>query len=260
MRLLAMVSDQLRQTLLKANAHECSFEFVRDAGTLIRALSGDPWSGLVLDPTLLRDAELEQISALGSEKAHSVLLCASFSRAAARCAVLAARHAVVDVYFTDLSPSMRVLQLKLRALRPQSACGTLLTSISENVQNLPPPMLSAVTRLFGALPLPQSVAEIDSSHLTIRRTLDRQLKTAGFSGARMLLSAVRLAWAWDSLRSQSIQSISDAAFHCGYSSGHELWVKSRSMLLCTPSLLARTSPSAGTIKPLLDLVLAVPPD
>jgi AraC-like DNA-binding protein len=255
MRVLVMASDRLRRALVEAAAPDISFVHVTTVEMLKRALRSEAWTVLALDPTLLRDQELESVAALGREATYSLLLCAPFSRASARSAVIAARYAVADVFFTDLDSEARLLVLKLRALRPQSACGLLLHAVSQQIGSLPPAMLSAIMRLFGALPLPSTVSEIISVPTTARRTLDRQLHGAGFRSAKALLEAVRVTWAWDSLRSQDTPSISHVAFHCGYSSAHELWVHTRRLLARPPSLLARTAPSVTVMEPLVAHVI-----
>ena len=255
MRVLVMASDRVRQALADVAGPEISFAHVTTVEMLKRVLQSEAWTVLALDPTLLRDEELESVAALGREATYSLLLCAPFSRASARCAVIAARHAVADVFFTDVDSEPQLLALKLRALRPHSACGLLLHSVSQQVGALPPAMLSAIMRLFGALPLPSTVSEIISVPRTPRRTLDRQLHSAGFRSAKVLLEAVRVTWAWDSLRSQETRSISHVAFRCGYSSAHELWVHTRRLLARPPSLLARTAPSVTVLAPLVAHVI-----
>jgi hypothetical protein len=255
MRVLALTSDLVRRILADAGGRDFSVQHVTTAAGLIRALYADAWSIVVLDPTLLRDDELESVADLSRCGAHSLLLCTPFSRASARCAVMFARRATIDIHFTDLAIEQRLLALKLRALRPQSACGLFLHSISETVNKLPVRISSAIVRMFGTMPLRGKVSEILTTPPTVRRTLDRRLQGAGFRSARVLLEAIRVTWAWDTLRLPDNFSVGRAASDCGYASAHELWVHSQRLLARPPSVLARTAPSASEMETLLDKVL-----
>ena len=258
MRVLTLGSESLRRALDRVASREIHVVHVANSAMLDRALRSEPWSVIVLDPTVLRDEHLRAVAAFASAAAIGLLFCAPCTQDAGLAVIVAARCTAVDVIFADSDVDPLLLRLKLQTMRPESACGLLLLALSRQLGSLPRALASSMVRLFGRLPLPASVLEIATSAHAVRRTVDRQIHGSGFRSTLALLDAVRMAWAWDSLRLPGDRSISDAALDCGYSSAHSLRLHSRRLLGVSPRSLAQTTPSAQIVQRLRNHVVCEP--
>jgi hypothetical protein len=248
MQLLTLLSRQSRVSVERAAFESVVFHHAEHVGAFERALRSEPWAALVLDPTLVgqADAYAPLMSYVREARLGLLLLAATGHeglRAISLCAHHATPHTGIDVVLIDADRDVHLLATKLRALRERSVLNRLLAAVAPRLVPLPGALGDQVVHLFGRLPLPRTAEAFAAELPMVRRSVDRDLRRAGLRAAARCIETVRLAWAWDFLRASETESHDRVADECGYASAQSMRDHAHDVLHVPPTVLARSSPS-----------------
>ena len=215
LRAVALVSEVAAQRLREALPNR-RIEVVHSSTALRRSVDGGIHCSLV-DPGILNDEAFRSV--LGSVQAAGVplILWCELTPENARRVVQSAAMVPTEVVFRGLESRDAVLDALMRHLPFGSASSFLLRALAPPLGKLPLPLTAASVALFGWAAIPTNVADFASGCRCSRRTVERDLRRAGLTGARRFLGIARVArarcWLVESRR-----SVAGVAEMVGYSS------------------------------------------
>lgn len=250
MRLLTLLTRHDRAVLERGALDDTAFYHADQFGALERTLHSEPWTALVIDPTLVAEAEaFASLMSYVREARLGVLLVAPVGRegfrAVSRCARLATPHTGIDILLLGAENEGKLLRTKLQAVSERSVLNRLLGALAPRLNPVPVDLGDQMFRLFGSLPLPSTAQAFAEHSQLVRRSIDRLLQRAGLRPVARCIETVRLAWAWDFIRESNFESHERIAAECGYASAQSMRDHVHRVLRVSPSALTQSSPSGA---------------
>jgi hypothetical protein len=255
-RLLTLLTPRDRVIIERGALEGAAFHHADQLGALERALHTEPWTALVIDATLVAEAEAyASLMSYVREARLGVLLIAPVGhegvRAVSRCARLATPHTGVDILLIDAEKEGKLVRTKLEVLSERSVLNRLLGALAPRLKPVPLDLGDQMFRLFGRLPLPRTAEAFAERSQMVRRSVDRLLQRAGLRPVARCIETIRLAWAWDFLRESAVASHEQLAGECGYASAQAMRDHVHGVLRTSPSELAQSSPAGAVFERLV---------
>lgn len=166
---------------------------------------------VVIDPLLIRADLYELILGSVHEVGAVILLLAPLTTLSATRALQSCELVPTELCFRGARNEDRAVHGALTFSEMISASAWLLHSLASTLRLLPPPCRTVAVGLFGGLEIPVSVKAFARMSDVSRRAVERHVSAAGIHGVKRLLDVVRVARAWDVLRTgpRSLREVSD---------------------------------------------------
>lgn len=179
-----------------------------------------------------------------------LLLWTRFSSRVAELLVHVSSRCSVEILFRELDDDRAIFLYLLRHAHHESVRRSVLRRLSPQMQRLPPKASVAVIRLVVCTREVSSVSQVARMSGTSRRTLERHLRTNGFTGAAVLVRCARLLRAREELL-RSDQSVEAAALAAGFPSSRALQQSCLRLLGASPSEIRRRMTASAFVEAIL---------
>ncbi|HEU4630374.1 MAG TPA: AraC family transcriptional regulator [Gemmatimonadaceae bacterium] len=216
-----------------------------------RLLAADGWAGLdllarrnvvtvaVLDPLCDGGDGVESVcDFMARHPSVPVVLYVVLSPASLRAVVRLARHGVQTVVLHQFDDDPRRLRELLERQPGDALTELLLHELAEPLRRLSPGLAEAVREMFRQPHRVWTAQDLATAAGLPRRTMYRQLETAGFASPRLLVQGARLLRAYLYLRNPG-NLIEDVVAKLRYGSPHVFIRHTREACGLTPSALRR---------------------
>ncbi len=240
MRYAVLLSPQAIARVHSVLADNGAIDVLLDTRALLAELVSPHDEGLILDPALLSTSIADTIASSIAEYPRALIAYSSVTTAALESAVILAQRTSARFVFRG-TPNERSLLEQAVLLLPDINLGNdLLVLLEPNLELLPHGLRRRLTTMFRNGDGPFTPDSLAAATAVARRSLDRNLSAAGFTSARRVIEAVRVASAFRAITA-SRTPLGHVAMVLGYKSKRTLDTQLKLLLDITSSKL-RTDP------------------
>jgi len=258
MRVVARVSDYLHTQLLIALGREHDVALARSWSELADVLRANPADVVILEPTPVAAEELDILLRLLADfRATPAVVYTSITPEAMRVTVELGRQGVHHVVFRGIDDAPARLRALLEDLADSRPISAVWPWISEQLRDVPAPLVRATELLYRAPERFQDVSALTAAAGIARRTVERWVVRSGLASARALVVAARIERAAHLLRHTGAD-VGAIARQLGYPSVRLLARQIRIVTNQTPLGLRRLG-DAAAMRPLLIAYLTAAP-
>ena len=203
MRVLALLPDDSLRALQRALGKQDVIARAIDVGSLTRGVTDDV-DAVVVDPSMLSDAEWARVRPVLESPAVPVMLYAPLDATTVRRVIAASAVGVHELLLRNVDDDPAAIRIRLEKLRSPTPPARVLARLAERIANLPDSVQRATVPLFCAGRVPRWADELARAATLPRRSIDRWMGRAGLSGTASLLDVARLARVWSPLVEQKL--------------------------------------------------------
>ncbi len=217
MQILVFVTTDAEKSLRAALSPKYLMRTFQGAPDFDAAVTADPFSAAVFDPTLHSVERFSVFLSLLAERPGAALMFVPLTGMPARRVIECARAGVCELILSDAEIDRPAVERRLAQVADHSASALLLQRLADNINRMPRILQPHVIALFGGGVIPPTVQAF-ADHVPLGlKTFRRHIAGAGLVRASRLIICARLARTWDLLVSAS-ESVEHVAERAGYPS------------------------------------------
>ena len=217
-----------------------TIDVLLDTRALLAELVSPRDEGIILDPALLSPSIAETLASSIVEYPRALIAYSSVTTAALESAVILAQRTSARFVFRGTPNERSALEQAVLLLPDINLGNELVVLLEHNLELLPPGLRRRLTAMFRNGDGPITPDSLAAATAVARRSLDRNLSAAGFTSARRVIEAVRVASAFRAITT-SRTPLGHIAMVLGYKSKRTLDTQLK-LLLDTTSSKLRTDP------------------
>ncbi|MEO7041988.1 MAG: hypothetical protein ABI035_06995 [Gemmatimonadaceae bacterium] len=240
MRYAVLLSPQAIARVHTVLAENGTIDVLLDTRALLAELVSPRDEGIILDPALLSPSTAETLASSIVEYPRALIAYSSVTTAALESAVILAQRTSARFVFRGTPNERSALEQALLLLPDINLGNELLTLLARNLELLPSGLSRRLTTMFRNGDGPITPDSLAAATAVARRSLDRNLSAAGFTSARRVIEAVRVASAFRAITT-SRTPLGHIAMVLGYKSKRTLDTQLK-LLLDTTSSKLRSEP------------------
>lgn len=237
-QILALVPSDAIDRLRRAARRAEGVLTARSVAEFREHLADQPWSLVVIDPTIVRDDVFEDVLGWIGQAGLSTLIWTACTPVGATRALAAARAVAAEVLIRGPDDDIP-LRRAVMASGATTAAAMILREFADRFLKLPENIRTPSVALFGGAPIPQTVDRFVEATGLSHSTVERHLREdAQIRSAKRLLDVARVARAYTEL-SRGHASLEWVAHDSGYGSVRTLRGQFRAMFDVAPHRVAQ---------------------
>lgn len=236
LRILALVPEDSLFALRSALDTDHVVAWLPDGPSLIRAASESGAEAVVVDPSVVADAEWDELHASLTAMRAPLLLYARLTQPSVRRIVAASAAGPLEVIlrsFEDDPLSLRGCVLRMNQPAPPAR---IMAHVANRLAGLPDPLQRAMVPLFCSGSVPRWAREIAAAAACPRRSVDRWMGRVGLAGTAAVLDVARLSRVWVPIVDEH-RDPAEVAVRVGFRRPRMLGSHTRRIIRASPSHL-----------------------